>query len=132
MATLISHSTEYSYVTSWFEIKLPDNKQSFQLYQTTCNITLNHNDTEKPQLNKTKSLLESMLYWFQNTEEKMLSMTMGCDGPHSEEVLKHNRQKMINSYFIRCSRKKMSSKWKQSAGIIVRQNSESNHQWIHI
>lgn len=40
----------------------------------------------------TKSFLESMLYGFQDAEEKMLSMTMGCDGPHSKNVLKRNRR----------------------------------------
>lgn len=33
-----------------------------------------------------------MLYGFHDAEEKMLSMTMRCDGPHSEEVLKRNKQ----------------------------------------
>lgn len=27
-----------------------------------------------------------------DAEEKMLRMTMGCDGPHSDRVFKHNRQ----------------------------------------
>lgn len=39
-----------------------------------------------------KAFLGSMLYGFHDAEEKMLSMTMGCDGPHSEKVLKHNKQ----------------------------------------
>lgn len=46
----------------------------------------------KTQLHKTESFLESMLYEFHDAEEKMLSMTMRCDGPRSEEVLKRNKQ----------------------------------------
>lgn len=33
-----------------------------------------------------------MLYGFHDAEKKMLSVTMGCDGPHSEKVLKRNKQ----------------------------------------
>lgn len=33
-----------------------------------------------------------MLYGFHDAEEKMLTMTMRCDGPHSEKVLKCNER----------------------------------------
>lgn len=33
-----------------------------------------------------------MLYGFHDAEDKMLSMTMGCDGPQSMEMLRHNKQ----------------------------------------
>ncbi len=40
----------------------------------------------------TKSFVESMLCGFHDAEEEMLSMTMGCDGPHRKEMLMHNKQ----------------------------------------
>ena len=55
-------------------------------------VKLNHNDSEKPNSTRQKSSLEGMLYGCHDAEEKMLSMTMGCDGPHSDEVLERNKQ----------------------------------------
>lgn len=45
-----------------------------------------------PQSPHTKGFLESMRSGFHDAEEKMLSMTMGCDGPHSKKVLKRKKQ----------------------------------------
>lgn len=68
-----------------------------------------------------------MLYGFHDAEEEMLSMTMGCDGPHSEKVLKRNKQNektaiSSGATAIKC-RVNETICWNN-----CRENSESNHQ----